>query len=511
MPQPIGRDELLESFYGPAGGVLLIADGVAVDADQIYCANLADRPGGSWCRVAPGKIAIDPELGRIQFAADVPRPQSLLVYYSYEFPAAIGGGPMTVQPRCPSSRRRARLFRGRRFAPFPALGSAVAAWNQLAAGSSGIIVLPGFDALTINLTGASAVKLPAGSNLTIVAGTPDPSGGPDDIIWNSSRVTLTGDIEVIGGDGAGPAATPPAATPAAAPPTPGQLLISGVWIAGQLLVSGTACSIQLADCTLVPGLGLLAGGDPMFPGEPSVIISSQGSTLVCNRVITGPIAADASGTTRICASIVDGTSSSHVAYAGADLASAGADLHVEDSTIVGRVHTRTITLASNTIFHARLPRRDPWPAAVWASRKQSGCVRFCVLPYDSITPSRYKCLPPDAADQPALAPSFVSLRYGEPAYALLSGDCPMAVWTGADNGSQIGVYLQIQETEAVANVALRAGEYLPALLESGIFIHPSQPRRKLPPPPPIYGYGAQLHPQLLAEQPELPGIGAGLI
>jgi hypothetical protein len=61
----------------------------------------------------------------------------------------------------------------------------------------------------------------------------------------------------------------------------------------------------------------------------------------------------------VCASIVDATSPYHVAYAASDLVAAGADLHVEDSTIVGKVRTRTIPLASNTIFHARLGARDP--------------------------------------------------------------------------------------------------------------------------------------------------------
>ncbi len=102
-------------------------------------------------------------------------------------------------------------------------------------------------------------------------------------------------------------------------------------------------------------------------------------------------------------------------------------------------------------------------------------MRFCVLPPDSITPRRYHCLASGDSQGLALAPSFVTLRYGLPAYALLSGDCPVAIWNGADNGSQIGVYLQIQETEAVTNVQLRAAEYLPAMLESGVFIHPSQP------------------------------------
>ena len=69
VPEPIGRAELAR-LYGAA--VTLVADGVPVDASRVYGANLADRPGGAWCEVPAGKVAIDPELGRIQFAAGVP-------------------------------------------------------------------------------------------------------------------------------------------------------------------------------------------------------------------------------------------------------------------------------------------------------------------------------------------------------------------------------------------------------------------------------------------------------
>ncbi len=165
-------------------------------------------------------------------------------------------------------------------------------------------------------------------------------------------------------------------------------------------------------------------------------------------------------------------------------------------------------LASNTIFHARLGRHDPWDAAIWSSRRQVGCVRFCSLPFDSITPRRYECLPKDAGSQSAFEPKFITLRYGHPSYALLSGDVPLALWRGADDGSQIGIYHQIQETEAVSNVQLRASEYLPATLEYGIFLIPSRSLPEPAPAPPIYGLrrgGA------CDEEFEYLGIGIGLL
>jgi hypothetical protein len=506
VPQPIGRHEL-SSFYGPGGSILLVADGVPVDASQVYGANLCDRPGGSWCTVAPGKIAIDPELGRIQFADDVPLPEALSLTYSYGFAGKFGGGPYDRSLSLPQlDLNHVDFFALIGSADFPTLESAVISWNQLSAGSSGIIVVPGFASLTIDLTDGTAVQLPAGSSLTIAAAAPVTSG-PRDVLWENSRAILVGDIDVVTGSPGG------------------HLTISGLWIAGQLRVNatpetttptGTGCSIRISDATLVPGLGLSAAGEPINPGDPSIVVTAPAATLVLNRVITGPIVADSSGTIRICGSVVDATAAFYVAYAGPDLASAGPDLHVEDCTIIGRVHTRTLTLASNTIFHARLGRHDPWPAAIWSSRRQTGCVRFCLLPYGSITPRRYHCLPPDEASESALEPLFITRRYGHPSYVLLSGDTPMAIWSGADNGSQMGAYLQAQETESIANIQLRAPEYLPALLESGIYLHPSQPLREYRPSPTAYGYGPPRRIGPAADYADeagefLPGIGANLI
>jgi hypothetical protein len=150
-------------------------------------------------------------------------------------------------------------------------------------------------------------------------------------------------------------------------------------------------------------------------------------------------------------------------------------------------------LASNTIFLARLARHDPWRAALWCARKQAGCVRFCFVPADSITARRYRCLPGDPTQEAAFRPQFVSLHYGNPSYALLSGNVPMAVWTGAANGSQMGAYNFLEETEAVRNVQLRVPEFVPYNLEVGVYLQPSRtPGIHLPIS--RYGYGGRLDP-----------------
>jgi hypothetical protein len=504
VPEPIRRGEFarqLTDFYGPS--LMLYADGIPVEVAQICCANLADRPGGAWCKVPAGKIAIDPELGRIQFAADLTPPQSLRVTYSYGFPAAIGGGPYDRSAALANLvSASAGLFAVVGTADFPTVEAAVAGWNAQPPGSSGIIVLPNFERFAVDLTGANAVQLPAGSSLVIAAAEPVPAGGARDVIWNHACVTLEGTVEVI--------SSPGMASPSGEPAPAGQLSINGLWIDGQLQIGGAAAVVQIADTTLVPGLGAASPG--LSAGEPSIVVTAAETTLCLVRSISGPIAADAAGSSRICASIIDATSPCCVAYSATDGCSAGADLHIEDSTLIGKLHTRTLNLASNSIFVARRARHDPWSAAIWCNRRQVGCVRFCSLPADSITPRRYECLPPDAASQAAFEPTFITQRYGDPSYALLAGDVPLAVWQGADNGSQIGVYYQIQETEAVGNVQIRTPEYLPVGLEGGIFLIPS---RALPRPVPgPLAYGLQVRSCCGGdgtEEPAFFGIGDGLL
>lgn len=522
VPQPVTRAELAQ-FYGPAGAVLLTADGTDVPVTTVIAANLADRalpaagggssagsgsPGsstgadglaGSWCTVSPGKIAIDPELGRIQFAADLTVPPSLQVTFCYGLPWAIGGGPYSradsltdVVPDRPGFPATVGS------ADYPTLASAVAGWNSYVAGAggkaapdrpTGVITLPGFSSLTEDITGSAAIQLPPASHLAIVAAP-----------YDNALAVITGDIEVAGlpatsgsgtaGSGAagsGTTASGTAPTPAAA--AAGQLLLSGIWLAGQLTIAGDQCTVALADCTLVPGHGLLPDGTPLHPGEPSVLVTAKGgASLQLTRVISGPVAAGEGGSTSVTGSVLDATSPYYVAHAGPDLASAGPDLTIDGSTVIGKVRARTITLASNSIFDARLGDADPWTAPVWASRRQAGCVRFCWLPPGSITPRRYSCLPPEQAAEDRWAPQFMTTRYGRGAYCLLAGDCPVAVWTGADNGSQLGVYQQAQETEAVRNVQMRVPEHLPARLDAGVFLHPARVKGH-PRPAGGHGYG----------------------
>ncbi|HEX3359159.1 MAG TPA: hypothetical protein VHS31_19425 [Tepidisphaeraceae bacterium] len=506
VPRPIHRREFFDSitaFYGP--NFQLIADGVPIDPSQICCRDLSDSAGPQWGCTAAGKIAIDPELGRIQFAADVPLPTQLRVSYIYGSSADIGGGTYDRSASLSNLNLETAGFVAQvGTTQTPTIESAVTAWNQQPDGTVGVILLPNCETFDCSLTSLNAITLATRSRLWIVAAQTHSASGNTSYTFNNSFVTLRGNIEIHSTAASGSEESALLA---------GQLTFSGLRIAGNIQATGAAINLQLMDCTLVPGIGVFPDGSPTQPGEPGIIMASTEPALSLTRCISGPISiGEAASTVRICSSIIDSTCPCNVAYAGEDLASMGADLHIEDSTVIGKIYVRTMQLASNTLFIARRPKHDPWKAALWCARQQAGCMRFCFIPNDSLTPKRFHCMPDVPANQPALEPRFISLEYGDPSYGMLSDHVPMAIWTGADDGGQMGACHSLQQTQAVRNVQLRAPQYVPFGFEAGIFLVPSKPERPRHQQYSYgYGYGQQPRARCCDESQtdELAFIGIG--
>jgi hypothetical protein len=153
------------------------------------------------------------------------------------------------------------------------------------------------------------------------------------------------------------------------------------------------------------------------------------------------------------------------------------------ATLLGPVHLKELVLASEVIFS------DP----ALAERRQTGCVRFSYVPPGSRLPRRYRCQPDveiarqvaaaggEEALPPAvqaairqrvlswLKPSFTSTRYGDPAYGQLSLTCPEPITTGAEDGSEMGVFSFLKQPQREANLRASLDEYLRFGLEAGIF------------------------------------------
>jgi len=253
------------------------------------------------------------------------------------------------------------------------------------------------------------------------------------------------------------------------------LLITG----GTVRVTGQLRRLRLRHCTLVPGLALDGDGKPVT-AAPSLIVESAGTQVEIDHCILGGLRVADGATVTISDSIIDAAAASAVAedavaYAGlpdagpAKLPPAGGDLTVTNSTIIGKVHTRGMPMASNVIFLARLADKDFWKFPVHVDQRQAGCVRFSFVPAGSRTPRRHKCQPGDPADAIRVRPQFASLRYGDPGYGQLSARCAAEIRTGADDESEMGAFHDLYQPQRETNLRVRLDEYLRFGLEAGIF------------------------------------------
>jgi hypothetical protein len=190
--------------------------------------------------------------------------------------------------------------------------------------------------------------------------------------------------------------------------------------------------------------------------------------------ICGPLEIHLDAEVTVENSIVDALSDDAVAYAGPG-GGAGGELTVVNSTLVGRIHARTLPLASDSIFLARVPDAAPeeprlYPVRI--DRRQEGCVRFSYVAPGSRTPRRHKCQPADGArpeEQARVRPQFTSLRYGDPSYGQLSTRCAAEITAGASDGSEMGAFHDLFTPQREANLRVRLDEYLRFGLEAGIF------------------------------------------
>ena len=116
------------------------------------------------------------------------------------------------------------------------------------------------------------------------------------------------------------------------------------------------------------------------------------------------------------------------------------------------------------------------------ARRQEGCVRYSYLPPKSATPRRHRCQPDlvmtdlpaaDAAREATrVTPAFTSTRFATPAYGQLTRSTAPEIRTGADNGTEMGVWNLLQQPQREANLSLALDEYLRFGLEAAaIFVN----------------------------------------
>jgi hypothetical protein len=513
VPDPIRRrvaDAYFQDYYGDGKSLLLKVNGQEVSASDILVGDLADAPGTDWAHQPKDKIIIDPELGRIAFPSNQPPPENVTATFHYGFSSDMGGGEYDRSGSVPADLLENVTWQmgvsaGPALVPgqiVASLAEAVQEWNKQPPGTVGVIAIMDNATYPADISGTGTVIIPAGSRLLIAGATwpltTDASGqsrrvpGQIDII--GCRPLLRGTIDVQG--------------TAAGPQTPvGQILFNGLAFEAAMTIAGSApMKVSISHCTLVPGHSLSPDNLPEWPREPSLIVAAPNSQLVMDHSITGGWRTDGTVASDISDSIVDATSPCGVAFSGLDDFGAGGVLRIQNTTVIGKVHTVLMELASNVIFWSRLAVHDAWPAPVWCDRRQSGCVRFSYVPLESKTPRRYQCQPVTGSSSARIAPQFNSVRFGDPAYAQLDAGGGVEIFTGADDGNEMGAFHELREPQRITNLEVRLEEYLRFGLEAGILFEPH-----LAPSPASfrpYGYLVDLCSE---DGGSLPGVGAGQI
>ena len=407
-------------FY--PGSVTVEIDGIDVPIADIRVCNLDDS-GTTWAHLPAAslpdghrRVVIDPELGRLALSSPAAK---VRVSYYYGFSDAIGGGEY---PRASViDDADAEIVR------VDENGSiATAVQDLLDIWTAGGQLPNGIVELTSSTTHVESLNIavPEGKKIEIRAANP---GRP--------VIVLTGTPTITGG--ANSACT-----------------LNGLWIAGEPISvpepGNLLQTLRIVHCTLMPA------------GFPVLVVESAPTHVEIERSIIGALRVASTGETSIEDSIVDAGAPEDVAYSDA-ANGPGAPLTIVDSTVIGRVSTRRMTLASNTIFHAKgtLP--------VYAEQVQEGCVRFSYVPWGSRVPRRYRSQPATADLVTKVKPVFRSMRFGDPAYMSLSRSTSALIRAGADDGAEMGVFHDLHQPQREGNLRTRLDEYLRFALEAGIF------------------------------------------
>jgi hypothetical protein len=432
------------AYYGPANSLALSINGTPLQPYQVKVANLSGVDG-HWLNLPLANsayaAAIDPELGRIALpplAAGAAAPTVQAAYY-YGFNADMAGGPYS---RVASFTASAKLPILRVPGKYPTIHAALAALT-----GQGVVEITDSNTysepagLTIPVNANQHIELRAadGQKPTLVLGAPiTVTGGA------LGKVDINGLLITC----------PPPAAGTTVPPA----LVH--------VPTGTQLThLGFTHCTLVPGWSLTSNAVPATPAQPALVVEQSGTAVVISKTITGSIRLNPLATISLADSFLDATIPTGVAYAALDGASAGGALTLTACTVIGKVHATLLSLVSDTIFESALAASDTWPAALWADRRQQGCVRFSYLPATSIVPQPYESIF-QATGTPE--PCFYTLRYGQPEYGKLLTSTDDTIRRGANDGGEMGAFHFVLAPLREADLRVRLAEYLAVGMECGL-------------------------------------------
>jgi hypothetical protein len=368
---------------------------------------------------------VDPETGGMMFPGR--KPAAVFADFAYAMAADVGGGPYDRIDTLPVSDGETRVF-----VAAGSLAGTLKPWSG--SGRDGLVRIA--VSAIHSCEPAASVRIPAGRRLSLVAD-------------NGVCPTLVGSLTFIG-EGPGAAVT-----------------LNGIRIDGTVTLQGQL-AVHFEDCTIgPPGCHGGTGGIRADGGR------ERSLSLDLVRCISGPIEIRGEGApVSLSDCIVDGGGGQAIGGPSGREAqpSVGPVARIVRSTVLGPVRLREVVEASDSLFSGE----------VTLQRRFSGYFRYCYLPLATNTAMRYRCQPPVALlksgdwkgrqrGEAAAAPHFTSTRYGDPGYGQLAFDCPDAIRSGAENGSEIGAFSLVNAPRREAAIDGCLEEYLPYGMRAKVF------------------------------------------
>jgi len=442
-------DLLSAQYYGEGLSLTLYdSTGAVIPAQNICSANLSG-PDSSWNNLpAPNApIAIDPELGRI--AVPTSHQGDIFASWHYGFNAPIGGGEYSRIKSFTGSAAQAVAKVPKAFATIHDALASLTGDGVVEITDSGIYSEPG--GLAIAVSGHIELRAADGCRPTLLLGKPIVATGGDESILEINGLLIAWDPSAA-------AANAMLSVPDAA--------------------DNQLTQLNLRHITFTPGWTLNPDGSPntAFTGLPTVSAEIAGLAITVEDAILGALWVNGQSTASVMNSVIDATDPSLPVYVASidsttKAPASGGSLTLNGCTVIGKVHAALLELVSNSIIWAELTAADSvgtpplWKSALWADRRQEGCVRFSYLPENAITPRRFQCITRARnVDQPI----FYSLRYGDPDYAKLDTATPDSIRRGADDGGEMGVFHFLLNPLRESDLKIRLREYLPVGLEFGV-------------------------------------------
>jgi hypothetical protein len=230
-----------------------------------------------------------------------------------------------------------------------------------------------------------------------------------------------------------------------------RLIIDGLWIGSfsatgpfKIILQGDFECIVIRNCSFDPG-GIDAEGNLIQP--VSIEIDGQVENLCIENCIMGPVALLSSSiideTITISDSIVQ--SQSPAVYA---IEAENGKTEIRRSTILGGISVHRL-YATDTIITGIATVTDT----------QTGCFRFSTAPFGSRLPRPYESLIFDLLLSNDYW--FTSRVFGDPGYAQLSVLAPTALYRGAENGAEMGVFNNLLNAIKFDGLQSKVEEYMP--------------------------------------------------